>query len=146
VSSGLKTDDGEELSRAELIARIIDPVSFEKVRQGGLQVDAQWRCNRARVKAAHIETLFDTRAPSDAALAEALERVKRMLIIPAAEYVPTIPEVWDVIDAALAAAKGQQPALVRSFGTRELAEAYQAEMDAIGCVITIEEVWLCRAA
>ena len=36
--------------------------------------------------------------------------------------------------------------LVRSFGTRELAEAYQAEMDAIGCVSTIEEVWLCRAA
>ena len=36
--------------------------------------------------------------------------------------------------------------LVRSFGTRELAEAYQAEMDAIGCVITIEEVWLWKAA
>ena len=36
--------------------------------------------------------------------------------------------------------------LVRSFGTRELAEVYQAEMDAIGCVITIEEVWLWKAA
>lgn len=77
MESGLKTDDGEELSRAELIARIIDPVSFEEVRQGGLQVDAQWRCNRARVKAAHIETLFNTRAPSDAALVEALEPFAR---------------------------------------------------------------------
>lgn len=75
VESGLMTDDGEELSRAELIARIIDPVSFEKVRQGGQLDDAQWRCNRARDKAAHIATLFDTRAPSDAALVEALKDV-----------------------------------------------------------------------
>ena len=116
VESGLKTDDGEELSRAELIARIIDPVSFEKVRQGGLQVDAQWRCHRARDKAAHIETLFNTRAPSDAALVEALEWY--------AEQVRDCRKITSEGDAArrtldkdggqraraaLAAAKGQQP-------------------------------------
>jgi len=105
VESGLKTDDGEELSRAELIARIIDPVSFEKVRQGGLQVDAQWRCNRARVKAAHIATLFDTRAPSDAALVEALEEVMGVaeLYVP----VPLSAPGFKRARAALAAAKGQ---------------------------------------
>lgn len=107
MESGLKTDDGEELSRAELIARIIDPVSFEKVRQGGLQVDAQWRCNRARVKAAHIATLFDTRAPSDAALVEALEEVMGVaeLYVP----VPLSAPGFKRARAALAAAKGQQP-------------------------------------
>lgn len=47
-----------ELSRIDLIARIIDPVSFEKVRQGGKLDDAQWRCNRARDKATHIASLF----------------------------------------------------------------------------------------
>ena len=105
VESGLKTDDGEELSRAELIARIIDPVSFEKVRQGGLQVDAQWRCNRARNKAAHIETLFNTRAPSDAALVEALEEVMGVaeLYVP----VPLSAPGFKRARAALAAAKGQ---------------------------------------
>ena len=81
MESGLKTDDGEQLSRADLIARIIDPVSFEKVRQGGQMDDAQWRCNRARDKAAHIETLFATRAPSDAALVEALEEAEATLAL-----------------------------------------------------------------
>ena len=38
----------------ELAARIIDPASFEKVRQGGQLDDAEWRCNRARDKATHI--------------------------------------------------------------------------------------------
>lgn len=52
------TDDGEELSRLDLAARIIDPVAFEKVRQGGQMDDAEWRCNRARDKARHIATLF----------------------------------------------------------------------------------------
>ena len=115
MESGLKTDDGEELSRAELIARIIDPVSFEKVRQGGLQVDAQWRCNRARDKAAHIETLFNTRAPSDAALVEALEGLNAYLDFDT----PVGPEgiqfddpsainaVFSEARSALAAAKGQ---------------------------------------
>lgn len=42
----------------ELAARIIDPVSFEKVRQGGKLDDAEWRCNRARDKATHILALF----------------------------------------------------------------------------------------
>lgn len=48
----------------EVVARIIDPVSFEKVRQhqqpGGPEVpsDAAWRCNRARDKAAFIAALF----------------------------------------------------------------------------------------
>jgi len=36
--------------------------------------------------------------------------------------------------------------LVRSFGTRELAEAYQAEMARHETIITIEEVWLWKAA
>lgn len=118
MSSGLKTDDGEELSRAELIARIIDPVSFEKVRQGGLQVDAQWRCNRARVKAAHIATLFDTRAPSDAALVEALDACKvKFAEYALLHYRKRTPDgdekamanqrMADMCDAALAAAKGQ---------------------------------------
>lgn len=108
VESGLMTDDGEELSRAELIARIIDPVSFEKVRQGGQLDDAQWRCNRARDKAAHIATLFDTRAPSDAALVEALER----LVVNYGEPHPLARAHLETEDlrfarAALAAAKGQ---------------------------------------
>lgn len=53
----------DALPLREVIARIIDPVSFEKVRQhqepGGPEVpsDAAWRCNRARDKAAHIEVL-----------------------------------------------------------------------------------------
>lgn len=34
-------------------------------------------------------------------LRQALKTVGTMLQIPAAEYVPAIPEVWDVIDAAL---------------------------------------------
>ena len=116
MSSGLKTDDGEELSRAELIARIIDPVSFEKVRQGGQLDDAEWRCNRARDKAAHIATLFDTRAPSDAALVEALEAVRDYRI----SANPTAPDAHHdlvllqhvgrlrtIAIVALAAAKGQ---------------------------------------
>ena len=57
---------GVEMSRpalpdreaVELVARIIDPVSFEKVRQGGQLDDAEWRCNRARDKATHILALF----------------------------------------------------------------------------------------
>lgn len=50
------TDD----ERIELAARIIDPVSFEKVRQLGAEKasDAAWRCDRARDKARHIATLF----------------------------------------------------------------------------------------
>lgn len=53
-----------DADRIEFIARIIDPVSFEKVRQhqlpGGPEVpsDAAWRCNRARDKARHIASLF----------------------------------------------------------------------------------------
>lgn len=48
----------------ELIARIIDPVSFEKVRQQHMSKgvidtsDAEWRCDRARDKARHIASLF----------------------------------------------------------------------------------------
>jgi hypothetical protein len=34
-------------------------------------------------------------------LEAALRRVKHELLIPAAEYVPAIPAVWDIIDAAL---------------------------------------------
>jgi len=50
------TDD----ERIELAARIIDPVSFEKVRQLGAEKasDAAWRCDRARDKARHIASLF----------------------------------------------------------------------------------------
>lgn len=55
------TDDGETLSTADLIARIIDPVSFENARQGGKMEDAEWRCNRARDKAAHILDLIAER-------------------------------------------------------------------------------------
>lgn len=47
-----------DLSVKELIARVIDPVSFEKVRQGGDWPDAQWRCDRALDKAAHILALI----------------------------------------------------------------------------------------
>ena len=119
MESGLKTDDGEQLSRADLIARIIDPVSFEKVRQGGQLDDAEWRCNRARDKAAHIATLFDTRAPSDAALVEALEAVINVMGLDHARTCAGRVCDCDVEDtrdhvrrsarAALAAAKGQQP-------------------------------------
>lgn len=53
----------DSLPLREVIARVIDPVSFEKVRQhqepGGPEVpsDVAWRCDRARDKAAHIEVL-----------------------------------------------------------------------------------------
>ena len=61
---------GVEMSRpalpdreaVELVARIIDPVSFEKVRQGGQLDDAEWRCNRARDKAMHILALSPAQA------------------------------------------------------------------------------------
>ncbi len=49
---------------AEIIAKIIDPVSFEKVRQHQgkstlwASEDAEWRCNRARDKAAHIISIM----------------------------------------------------------------------------------------
>ena len=35
-------------------------------------------------------------------LREALERVNQTLEVPAAEYVPAIPDAWEIIDAALA--------------------------------------------
>jgi hypothetical protein len=58
------------LPRRDVIARIIDPVSFEMVRQQvevgrDAPEDATWRCNRARDKAAFIESLF---SKGDAAL------------------------------------------------------------------------------
>ena len=36
--------------------------------------------------------------------------------------------------------------VVRSFGCRDAAEAYRDRMAAIGSIITIEEVWLWKAA
>lgn len=44
------------------------------------------------------------RTPLEAELMATLRRVKTELTIPAAEYVPAIPAVWDIIDAALAKA------------------------------------------
>jgi len=112
-SAPILTDDGEALSRIDLIARIIEPVSFEKVRQGGKLDDAEWRCNRARDKAAHIATLFDTRAPSDAALVEALEGAIDLIVDMSrqrwCEMECTEDELVGDFRAALAAAKGQQP-------------------------------------
>ena len=64
-SAPILTDDGEPLSRIDIIARIIDPVSFETVRQGGQMDDAEWRCKRARDKAFHIATLFTHRPDAD---------------------------------------------------------------------------------
>lgn len=54
----MRPNSNEE--RIELIAKIIDPVSFEKSRQLGdaAPTDAAWRCDRARDKARHIASLF----------------------------------------------------------------------------------------
>ena len=59
------TDDGERLSDLELAARIIDPVAFEQVRQGGKWEDAEWRCGRAIDKARHILSIFGRAAIKD---------------------------------------------------------------------------------
>lgn len=55
-----RTPPPPELTDGDLIARIIDPVSFEKVRQAGAEKpeDAAWRCDRARDKAAHIMAII----------------------------------------------------------------------------------------
>jgi len=105
-SAPILTDDGEPLSRIDLIARIIDPVSFEKVRQGGQLDDAEWRCNRARDKAAHIETLFAARPPSSAPLLEALEEIgaERSRQINAEGWTPEHDDKHDTGELADAAA------------------------------------------
>lgn len=48
----------------------------------------------------------DPREEAIALLRQALSDVKRTLTIPAAEYVPAIPDAWTLIDAALAKTAG----------------------------------------
>jgi hypothetical protein len=43
----------------------------------------------------------DPRDEAIALLRRALSNVKQTLLIPAAEYVPAIPDAWDIIDDAM---------------------------------------------
>lgn len=75
----------------ELAARIIDPVSFEKVRQGGQLDDAEWRCNRARDKAAHILAPSPAQAEREGWVLVPREPTEAMLQPACAKHTPGAP-------------------------------------------------------
>lgn len=54
-----------------------------------------------------LEDEIERRDQRIAKLEAALRRVKQELMIPAAEYVPAIPAVWGIIDAALNDLRGE---------------------------------------
>ena len=59
-----------------------------------------WADN-AEAKITALQSDLHAAREREAGLREALERVKAALLIPAAEYVPAIPDAWEIIDRAL---------------------------------------------
>jgi hypothetical protein len=70
---------------------------------GGAEAAATWQITRNDIERA-IPEIATERAALVAeikALRASLGEIKHELLIPAAEYVPAIPAVWDIIDKAL---------------------------------------------
>lgn len=89
-----------EKSARELLARVSP--HYQKYR-GFSQLS--WRTKNEWVEvSAAIAAILEVESAQAATIRElrsALERVKEELTIPAAEYVPAIPDCWNIIDAAL---------------------------------------------